>query len=105
MWKDFFAVHPAAKFTLIPPYIYSAWALRGSLRGGPQSILWQLLGALCAVATLVPAWLVEFRCEQELTTSTEEYLTYKQGGQSHFLKEGVLSWKLQTLGSWCNACK
>lgn len=62
IWKNFFGVHPAAKFTLIPAYLYSAWSVWQSLMQGRQPTL-LILGLVAASAlTLVPAWLVDFRC-------------------------------------------
>ena len=62
LWKDFFAVHPGAKFTLLPLYLYSAWSVWHSLVEGSLPMLGVL--GLCAASclTLIPAWLLDFRC-------------------------------------------
>lgn len=62
IWKDFLAVHPAAKFTLVPAYLYSAWSVWWSLLQGRQPLLWVLGLAAASALTLIPAWLVDFRC-------------------------------------------
>lgn len=62
IWKDFMAVHPAAKFTLVPAYLYSAWSVWWSLLQGRQPLLWVLGLAAASALTLIPAWLVDFRC-------------------------------------------
>ena len=60
LWKNWFAWTPAARYLLVPVYMYSTWSVYCSL-AKRQSVLWILLFALCTAATLVPAWLVEFR--------------------------------------------
>lgn len=60
IWKNFFARYSAAKYTLIPLYVYSGWNLCHSV-SRQQSKLCVLLLAVCTTATLVPAWLIEFR--------------------------------------------
>ena len=61
LWKDFLAVHPGAKFTLLPMYLYSAWSVWHSLIEGSLPAV-EVLG-LCAASclTLIPAWLLDFR--------------------------------------------
>lgn len=54
-------MHPAAKFTLIPAYLYSAWTVWWSLLQGGQPLAFVLGLAAASAATLVPAWLVDFR--------------------------------------------
>jgi len=61
IWKNFFAVHPGAKMTLLPVYLYSAWSIWHSLGEGPLPMLGILgLGAASCLA-LIPAWLLDFR--------------------------------------------
>ena len=61
LWKDFFGVHPGAKFTLLPVYLYSAWSIWQSLVEGPLPSLGILGLAAASCLTLVPAWLLDFR--------------------------------------------
>lgn len=63
IWKDFLAVHPAAKYTLAPAYLYCAWTLWWNQLQGRQPLLWVLGLATACALTLIPAWLVDFRCE------------------------------------------
>ncbi|KAK9824640.1 hypothetical protein WJX72_011988 [[Myrmecia] bisecta] len=60
IWKNFFARHPAARFMLLPLYLYAGWSLWESLHS-QQPALWMLALGLCTTATTVPAWLLEFR--------------------------------------------
>lgn len=62
IWKDFLAVHPAAKYTLVPAYLYCAWSVWWSLLQGRQPLIWVMGLAAASALTLVPAWLVDFRC-------------------------------------------
>lgn len=61
LWKDFLAVHPCARFTLLPMYLYSAWSVWHSLEQGPLPILGILGLALACCLALIPAWLLDFR--------------------------------------------
>lgn len=61
LWKDFLAVHPGAKFTLLPMYLYSAWSVWHSLEQGPLPVLGILGLALACCLALIPAWLLDFR--------------------------------------------
>lgn len=61
LWKDFLAVHPGAKFTLLPMYLYSAWSVWHSLEQGPLPILGILGLALACCLALMPAWLLDLR--------------------------------------------
>lgn len=61
LWKDFLGVHPGAKFTLLPVYMYTAWSVWHSLVRGALPMLGILgLGAASCLA-LIPAWLLDFR--------------------------------------------
>lgn len=74
IWKNVFARYAAARFCLVPLYMYSVWSLWDSITcqlhmGAPHdSTTWHqskpcaLLLTLCTVMTLIPAWLIEFRC-------------------------------------------
>ena len=72
LWKDFFAVHPGAKFTLLPVYLYSAWSVWESLVEGPLPSLGILGLATASCLTLVPAWLLDFRCAPAASGSCAE---------------------------------
>ncbi|KAL3160676.1 hypothetical protein ABBQ32_010589 [Trebouxia sp. C0010 RCD-2024] len=61
IWKNFFGRYVAARFWLIPLYLYSAWSLWDSITR-QQSKACALLLALCTAVSLIPAWLIEFRC-------------------------------------------
>ncbi len=61
LWKDFFALHPGAKLTLLPMYLYSAWSVWHSLEQGALPILGILGLALACCLALIPAWLLDFR--------------------------------------------
>ncbi len=60
MWKNFFQRHWAARYTLLPAYLYSCWSLWDTLRQR-QTQLWATGFAVCTAVTLVPAGLVELR--------------------------------------------
>ena len=61
MWKDLIAPYPAARYCLIPLYLYAGWSLLSSLRAGGQLDIWIAALATCTAATLAPAWLLELR--------------------------------------------
>ena len=73
IWKNFFARYSAARFCLVPLYMYSVWSLWDSITchhhkgASHDSITWHqskpcaLLLSLCTAMTLIPAWLIEFR--------------------------------------------
>ncbi|CAL8472321.1 g11864 [Coccomyxa elongata] len=61
IWKDFLSVHPAAKYTLVPAYLYCAWTLWWSLLQGRRTLIWVLGFTTACALTLIPAWLVDFR--------------------------------------------
>ncbi|CAK0787759.1 hypothetical protein CVIRNUC_010981 [Coccomyxa viridis] len=61
LWKDFFAVHPGAKFTLLPMYLYSAWSVWHSLIEGSLPVVGVLGLCTASCLTLIPAWLLDFR--------------------------------------------
>ena len=61
LWKDFLGVHPGAKFTLLPVYLYSAWSIWQSLVEGPLPSLGLLGLGAASCLTLIPAWLLDFR--------------------------------------------
>ena len=51
------------RYAVIPAYLYSAWSLVHSLSSSGQPALLALGGAAAACITLVPAELVEYRCD------------------------------------------
>ena len=54
-------MHPGAKFTLLPMYLYSAWSVWHSLIEGSLPVV-GVLGLYTAnCLTLIPAWLLDFR--------------------------------------------
>lgn len=73
IWKNLFARYAAARFCLVPLYMYSVWSLWDSITCqqhmgvSHDSITWHqcspcaLLLTLCTATTLIPAWLIEFR--------------------------------------------
>ena len=54
-------MHPGAKFTLLPVYLYSAWSIWQSLVEGPLPSLGLLGLGAASCLTLIPAWLLDFR--------------------------------------------
>ena len=61
LWKDFLGVHPGARFTLLPVYLYSAWSVWESLVEGSLPILGILGLAGASCLTLMREWLLDFR--------------------------------------------
>lgn len=61
IWKDIIAAYPAARYCLVPLYLFSGWSLHTSLKAGGRSNVWVAALAVCSCATLAPAWLLELR--------------------------------------------
>lgn len=54
-------MHPGAKFTLLPMYLYSAWSVWHSLIEGSLPVVGVLGLCTASCLTLIPAWLLDFR--------------------------------------------
>ena len=64
LWKDFLGAHPAARFTLVPAYVYSGWSFwEALLQDRRTPVLWVLGFVAACAAALLPAWLLEPRCD------------------------------------------
>ena len=61
LWKNWFAKGASYRLLLAPLYVLSAYAALTALRRR-QSALWVLAWLTAVCLTLVPAWLIEFRC-------------------------------------------
>ena len=68
VWKNFFQRHWAARYMLLPAYLYSCWSLWDRLHQRDTQ-LWIAGFAVCTAVTLVPAGLLEFRWVEDPTQS------------------------------------
>ncbi|KAL2916541.1 glucosyltransferase [Polyrhizophydium stewartii] len=60
IWKNVFRRHPAARYALVPGYLFAGWALLRRL-GAKQHVLWIAAFVGATALVLVPSPLLEFR--------------------------------------------
>ena len=61
LWKDIIAAYPAARYCLVPLYLYAGHSIIDRLKSGGHSNIWVLGFFMSTAVTLIPAWLLELR--------------------------------------------